>query len=416
MLLQDRSHLFLETGKLGVVLQERLGFGIDGVAPTGNRLEHVQVDGEVGCPPGRLSVEVGACGLPRLFECLVLLVVLRQVAIVLGQKVRGVVKCLLQVRPIAHQKQLPLAERRAGLPQPQWEGNIDAELPAGELPCLGREPPAVRRPPCQAIPAIKRRCIHFREGLIAGRQELLLIGLDDQLQFDEIGAILFSGSQDRVPFDSDPALGRRGDGHDLRPVGGGQTQNVPQCRFAPQHIRLGRDQVGPETGQRGSSLRPLARVAQLVPETGIGKVKGPLALLHLLPTRPDVGSGKHQCPVAVYHATNQLLDAPFELIERPFRIDSGNLDRGQVRPMAGTFQQRLLEAQIDRARRLRIQLVPPCAPQMIGIHAQTGRSTRDRAFRQAQTHAVAIVTIPVDCGWDAGYPRNLVPVERVQHL
>src|SRR5438105_860509 len=116
--------------------------GAHGVAPVADGLEHVQEEetARSGAPRtvlGELLLEVLAGGGAGDLIRLVLLVELGDVADIAGERVDGVVDALIEVRLVADQGQLRLAQPGAVLPDAERHRDVHPQGPVGELAAGG---------------------------------------------------------------------------------------------------------------------------------------------------------------------------------------------------------------------------------------------------------------------------------------
>ncbi len=170
----------------------------------------------------------------------------------------------------------------------------------------------------------------------------MLIGFEDQLQFDDVGTEIGSHFEHGIPVGVIRFTNGGSDRNESRAVRRGEPQDVPQRRLALNDVRFGGDEVGAEVGERQLGLREItSSVESLDSHTRFDLTDGLRQLIHLLPACPDIGSSRYEIPVGFDDPPDILLHRIFHLKERAFGIDPGNDNRSEVGSDPAPLQQRL---------------------------------------------------------------------------
>ena len=136
---------------------------------------------------------------------------------------------------------------------------------------------------------------------------------------------------------------------------GGSPEHIAQGSF-PLQDRAPRGNPGRgEAGQGDFGLREDRVADDPQAELGFGPLVGLLQLFDLLVAGPQIGAREHQGPIGLDHALHQILHAVLELEKRPFRIDPGQHDRGDVHRDPTPLQQGLRVVHVQRRTRLGIE-------------------------------------------------------------
>ena len=390
MSFEDGAGLSFQIGQRHVVIDQRPGLVRDRAAPVVEGLQHVQVNRALAVlEAGDLEQEVVERRRAGLSERQVLLVGTFQSAHGDRQLMAGEVQSLLEVRAVLEDQQIGFANPRPTLAKPQRNGEGHADRPVGVLARRRRRRPAAGDFPGEAVPAVQGVGVQRRQGDVLGLQQALLVGLEDQFQFDEVRAPLLGEFQQFVPILAVARVRRGRDRNDLPAVAGGKPHDVPQGRLAVEDRRLGADQAGAKLAQRHLGLEEVRRfeVADVL-LAGLELVRL-LGLVDLDLPGPHIQSREHERPVRLDRAAHQFLHRVLELEVRSLRVDAGQDNRSGVDVEAAAAKQRLRvrqfggvavagiedrSAEAEDLRRILHQVQRGCAAEGVDLADADGRA------------------------------------------
>ena len=186
---------------------------------------------------------------------------------------------LLEVRPVPQDDQVLLADLGPALPQPERDRERHPDRPVGELPGVGRESCAGRwQPAGQPVPAVQGRRVQLRQGGVGRLNPPGGVGLQDQLQLDQVGPAL-AGELQRAGPSRAGSADRPGptSGTRCRPSDGGSPRTFRRAASRVSRSACGGDDGRLELGELDLGLGHLRQVPPPDLPLGLGQLVGELA-------------------------------------------------------------------------------------------------------------------------------------------